>query len=136
MRAVDHGAQFLVAPNTDGDMLEWARQAHVPFIPGALTPSEILAAVSRGVRVIKLFPATSMGPGYIEQLRAPLREPRFLAVGGITAKNAQSFIRAGANFVGVGSWLVGDGSVDGVRDRAASLRHAIAAIGTTEERAS
>lgn len=76
------------------------------LFPGALTPTEILTAYSTGADAVKVFPAGSLGPGYIKAVRAPLAHIPLMAVGGVNAKNAADFMRAGCVGLGVGGNLV------------------------------
>jgi len=78
----------------------------VPCVPGAFTPTEVLTAWRAGAALVKLFPAGGVGPGYIKDLRGPLREIPLLPTGGVTLQNASDFIAAGAWGLGVGSALV------------------------------
>ena len=75
----------------------------VPHVPGAFTPTEVETAHRAGAPLVKLFPAGSLGPGYVSSLLAPLAGVRLLATGGITAENAGEFLAAGAVAVGADS---------------------------------
>src|SRR6185503_8779055 len=81
----------------------------IPWIPGAFTASEVLTAWRAGASIVKLFPAGSVGPAYINDLRGPLREIPLLPTGGVTIDNAVSFFEAGAWGLGMGSALVEHG---------------------------
>ncbi|MFC5450499.1 bifunctional 4-hydroxy-2-oxoglutarate aldolase/2-dehydro-3-deoxy-phosphogluconate aldolase [Paenibacillus aestuarii] len=100
------GAQFLISPNTDQGMIRCALKHQVMPLPGAMTPSEIVQAVSWGAPLVKLFPCASFGPGYVKELRGPLHDVELVAVGGITKDNAASYLEAGAVGVGVGGSVV------------------------------
>jgi 2-dehydro-3-deoxyphosphogluconate aldolase / (4S)-4-hydroxy-2-oxoglutarate aldolase len=104
--ALSAGARFLVTPNLDLEVVQIAQEQECPIIPGVLTPSEMMTAVKAGVRMLKLFPASEMGPEYIKAVLAPLDELDLVAVGGITAQNAEEWIKAGCLGVGMGSALV------------------------------
>lgn len=110
--AASAGARFIVTPGLVPAVIEEAKAAGLAVICGALTPSEMLAAVQQGADIIKLFPASSLGPAYLEQVRAPLKDIPILAVGGIDAANAGEYLRAGAIGVAVGSALVSERTVD------------------------
>ena len=125
-RAVDAGATFLVMPHLDTDLVAWAASRDIPAFPGAATPTEILTAWRAGAAAIKLFPASSAGPGFIRELRGPFPEIPILPTGGITLETAPAFIDAGAIGVGMGGWLLGDGERAGIRERAASVVRAVA----------
>lgn len=126
-QAVEAGAQFLVTPHVDAAVAEEARRLEVPVILGAMTPTEISQAQALGSTLVKVFPAASLGPDYLRQVLAPLREVRLLPTGGITAANAAEFIRAGAAAVGVGSSLLGSRAADtrALADAVAALRRAV-----------
>lgn len=109
-RARDAGAQFIVTPGLC-PAVEEARAADLPVLAGALTPSEIIDAASRGTAV-KLFPASQGGPEYLRAVRAPLPDTAFVPVGGVDAPSVPAYLAAGALAVGVGSPLLGD-AVDG-----------------------
>jgi 2-dehydro-3-deoxyphosphogluconate aldolase/(4S)-4-hydroxy-2-oxoglutarate aldolase len=75
-------------------------------MPGCFTPTEILDAWESGADLVKVFPATSLGPGFIKDIRGPLPQLRLVPTGGVTRENAGDWIRAGAVAIGVGSALV------------------------------
>ena len=123
--AVAAGASFLVSPHTDRELIRWAVAQRIPIFPGAFTPSEILAAWRAGASAVKLFPASTVGPSYLRELRGPLAEIPLIPTGGVTGENAAAFIAAGALGVGVGGWLFATGSPDLIRQRAAQLISAV-----------
>jgi 2-dehydro-3-deoxyphosphogluconate aldolase / (4S)-4-hydroxy-2-oxoglutarate aldolase len=84
----------------------------LPFLPGVTTPSEVLHALGGGFQVVKLFPAGPLGSDWIRALGGPFPLARFVAVGGITAQNARSFMEVGAVGVGVASALRPDSLAD------------------------
>ena len=106
LRVIDAGAQFIVSP-------VFRRVGHrrpvtardVPVTPGCFTPTEILDAWDAGADIVKVFPATALGPGYIKDVRAPLPQVKLMPTGGVTLDNAGEWITAGAVAVGVGSAL-------------------------------
>jgi 2-dehydro-3-deoxyphosphogluconate aldolase/(4S)-4-hydroxy-2-oxoglutarate aldolase len=101
------GAEFIVSPGFDADIVRAAHEADKPALPGALTPTEIMAATRAGADIIKLFPASAMGGAkYLRSLRAPFEHARFLPTGGVNAETARDFIAAGAVALGVGSELI------------------------------
>lgn len=104
--AIVRGAQFIVAPVLDLPTLEHCVERDVPAIPGAFTPTEIQTAWTAGAAVVKVFPATKLGPGYFRDLLAPLPHLKLMPTGGVDLENCGEFIRAGAIAVGVGSALV------------------------------
>jgi 2-dehydro-3-deoxyphosphogluconate aldolase / (4S)-4-hydroxy-2-oxoglutarate aldolase len=121
-RAAAAGAEACVAPTLVPDTLERCRELGVPAVPGVLTPTEIEAAGRLGAGLVKLFPGTLFGPGYIRQVLAPLRGVQLLVTGGVDASNARSFLEAGAVAVGVGSALTAAADVE------AEARRLVAAV--------
>lgn len=104
--AFEAGAQFMVSPDTNPDVIRRAKALGLVTMPGALTPSEILTAHEAGADFVKIFPAGVLGAGYIKAICAPLNHIRLLAVGGVNEKNAAEFLKAGCVGVGVGGNLV------------------------------
>jgi len=104
--AIHAGAQFVVSPVLDTRIIDTTRRLGRVAIPGALTPSEIFTSWTAGADVVKIFPATSMGPQYIKDLLAPMPFLRLTPTGGVSAKNTGEWIKAGAVMVGAGSTLV------------------------------
>lgn len=105
--AVDAGAQFLVSPYLDEELVTWSMDTGVAMVPGALTPSEIVRAWDCGAAAVKVFPASVAGPQLLRELRGPLGHIPLMPTGGISAENARAFLDAGAIAVGVGGWLTG-----------------------------
>ena len=116
------GAEGCVAPTLVPAMVERCRELGVPAVPGALTPSEIEAARALGAELIKLFPGSLGGPGYVRDLLAPLAGVELLVTGGVNASNAREFLAAGAVAVGVGSSLTGAADIE------AEARRLVAAV--------
>jgi len=100
------GADFVVSPVTDRDMIQACREAEVLVAPGAFTPTEILAAWRAGADIVKVFPATSLGPQFFRDLRGPLPQIRLMPTGGVNIENAREFLAAGACCVGIGTALL------------------------------
>lgn len=127
--AIAAGARFIVSPHTDPELIAGLAREGVPCVPGAQTPTEILAAWRAGAPVVKLFPAGPLGPGYLKDLRGPLRQIPLLPTGGIGVENAPAFVAAGAWGLGVGSALVDAGIVAARRfDELTERARALAAI--------
>ncbi len=124
--AVGAGARFLVTPTTELGVIAWAAARGIPAFPGAMTPTEILAAWKEGAAAVKVFPAGVLGPGYIREVHGPLAEIPLIPTGGVTADNAPAFLAAGAVAVGLGGWLTGSGDPATVAERARSLIAALA----------
>jgi 2-dehydro-3-deoxyphosphogluconate aldolase/(4S)-4-hydroxy-2-oxoglutarate aldolase len=104
--AVEAGAAFGVSPVLDPAVVVAAREARLPFVPGAFSPTEADAAWRAGAMFVKLFPGSSLGPGLVRELRGPLPEIETIVTGGVDASNALAFLAAGATAVGIGSAIV------------------------------
>lgn len=126
-RACDAGASFLVSPHLDVELVRWAATRGIPILPGAATPSEVLTAWRAGAAAVKVFPASSLGPSFVRELRGPFPGIPLQPTGGITVENAAEFIAAGAIAVGMGSWLFADGTPASVERRARQAVDAVAA---------
>jgi 2-dehydro-3-deoxyphosphogluconate aldolase/(4S)-4-hydroxy-2-oxoglutarate aldolase len=96
------GADFGVAPHYDCALTDRALSSGLPFIPGAMTPTEIVIAWDAGATFVKLFPASAVGPAFVRELRGPLPDVQLIPTGGIDATNAAAFLQAGAAAVGIG----------------------------------
>lgn len=104
--AILAGAQFVVSPVFKPKIITLCRRYNKICIPGAFTPTEILSAWEAGADVVKIFPATKLGPGYIKDLKGPLPQIKVTPTGGVNLENTADFIKAGAEFVGVGGAMV------------------------------
>jgi 2-dehydro-3-deoxyphosphogluconate aldolase/(4S)-4-hydroxy-2-oxoglutarate aldolase len=107
--AIDAGASFLVTPGLGRfaeEVMSVARDADVPVMLGAFTPSEVVAAVDLGADVVKIFPASLGGPRYLTDLHAPLPDVALVPSGGVSAENARAFLEAGAVAVCAGTGVV------------------------------
>jgi 2-dehydro-3-deoxyphosphogluconate aldolase/(4S)-4-hydroxy-2-oxoglutarate aldolase len=103
---IEAGARFLVSPGLAVDVIRTAAKHGVLAIPGAFTPSEVMAALAMGIDVIKIFPCGSGGgPSHLRALRAPFRDCRFIPTGGVSLKNAEEYFAAGAFALGIGAEL-------------------------------
>jgi 2-dehydro-3-deoxyphosphogluconate aldolase/(4S)-4-hydroxy-2-oxoglutarate aldolase len=105
-RVVDAGAQFIVSPVFRREVVAACLARNVAAMPGCFTPTEILDAWDAGADVVKVFPATTLGPGYLKDVHAPLPHVKLMPTGGVTVDNAGDWIRAGAVAVGVGASLL------------------------------
>jgi len=114
-QAILAGAEFLVTPTVELDVIETARRYGKVVIAGAMTPTEILTAWEAGADMVKVFPANVLGPGYLKAVHGPLPQIPLVPTGGVTAKTAGEFIRAGAAMVCAGGWLVDKKAIAGGR---------------------
>ena len=129
---LDAGARFLVAPWVDGAVAQAARARGAAALLGAMTPTEVRAALSAGADVVKIFPASSAGgPAHIKALRSVFPGVAFCPTGGVDARNAPDYLAAGAAFVGIGGKLVDEGLL-ARGDRAAVEQAARDVLGLTQ----
>lgn len=103
---IDAGARYVVSPVFRRDVIAACLERDVAAAPGCFTPTEILDAHECGADIVKVFPATALGPQFIKDVRAPLPQVRLMPTGGVSLDNAGDWIRAGAIAVGVGSALL------------------------------
>jgi 2-dehydro-3-deoxyphosphogluconate aldolase / (4S)-4-hydroxy-2-oxoglutarate aldolase len=100
--AIASGAQFLFSPHTNPAMIQVAKQAEIPMIPGALSPTEIINAWQTGASCVKVFPISAVGGvNYIKSIKGPMGNIPLIPTGGVTLNNAAAFIQAGAMAVGL-----------------------------------
>ena len=111
-QAVEAGAEYIISPNVDADVIRETKRLDKVSIPGAMTPTEAAFAHKCGADIVKLFPAGILGAAYIKAVKAPLTHIPVTAVGNITVGNCAEFIKAGAVGVGVGGSLVSAKLVD------------------------
>lgn len=100
------GAQFIVGPTVNLDVIELCRRYDKPVMPGALTPTEVLTAWQAGADIVKIFPSELTGPNYLKALRGPLPQVRLMPTGGVNLETAEAFLKAGACALGIGGSLV------------------------------
>lgn len=111
-QAVEAGAEYMISPNVDADVIRETKRLDKVSIPGAMTPTEAVFAHKCGADIVKLFPAGILGADYIKAVKAPLKHIPVTAVGNVTVENCAEFIKAGAVGVGVGGSLVSAKLVD------------------------
>ena len=121
----------MVAPTLDLPTVTYCAGLGVPVMPGAFTPTEVQTAWRAGAAVVKVFPATKLGPGYFQDILAPLPHLKLMPTGGVDLENAGGFVLAGAVAVGVGGALVrrdwvADGNWQAITEQA---RRFVAAVG-------
>lgn len=122
------GAQFLVSPGLSREVAGHAGSAGLPYVPGAMTPTEVQTALGWGVGLVKLFPAATLGPRYVTDLLGPFPGAKLLATGGISAANAGAFIAAGAAAVAAAGALVNERTAQNPGELAATAAQLLAAI--------
>lgn len=110
--AIEAGADFMLTPTLNKDVIKLSNRYNKLVIPGVLTPTEALTASEYGARLIKVFPVSSLGPAYIKDLLGPLNHLKLMPVGGVTLENVKEFMDAGSSAVGVGSSIVNKTLID------------------------
>lgn len=103
--AKEAGAEFILAPNVNLEVIKKAVELDIAAIPGAMTPTEVAAAYEAGAELVKLFPAGNLGLAYCKAVMAPINHVPMIAVGGVDDKNLGEFLAAGFAGAGIGSSL-------------------------------
>lgn len=121
--ALESGAKFIVGPNYDEAINEFCMINNILYIPGSLTPTEIMRAVNSGVDIIKLFPGDLVGAKYVKAIKAPMPEVRMMVTGGVNLDNIEEWFKAGVQSVGLGSVLTEgtDNNYEKIKAKAASF---------------
>jgi 2-dehydro-3-deoxyphosphogluconate aldolase/(4S)-4-hydroxy-2-oxoglutarate aldolase len=103
--ALEAGAQFIVTPVINKKIIKSCVKQGVPIFPGGYTPTELFNAWTWGATMVKIYPATALGPAYIKDLKAPLNKLKVMPTGGVSLENMDQFLKAGADGLGIGSQL-------------------------------
>jgi 2-dehydro-3-deoxyphosphogluconate aldolase/(4S)-4-hydroxy-2-oxoglutarate aldolase len=106
------GAEFLVTPTVNPDVIQTGNRYGTPVIPGVMTPTEALTATETGADMCKLFPASTLGPSHVSAMSGPLGQVPLVPTGGVSSENAADFFESGAAAVGVGSALVDSNAIE------------------------
>ena len=120
----DIGVSFIVSPNTNEDVIAATKKLNLVSMPGVSTPSEVAIAEESGADILKLFPATILGPDHLKMLREPFPGNRWCPTAGITLDSIPKWFEAGADLVGLGGPVTKDG-VSGVSKNVLAFRSAI-----------
>jgi len=120
----DIGVSFIVSPNTNVDVIAATKKLKLVSMPGISTPSEVAIAEESGADILKLFPATILGPDHLKMLREPFPGNRWCPTAGITLESIPKWFEAGADLVGLGGPVTKDG-VSGVSKNVSAFRNAI-----------
>jgi 2-dehydro-3-deoxyphosphogluconate aldolase/(4S)-4-hydroxy-2-oxoglutarate aldolase len=121
--AIRAGAAFIVCPHLDDELIRQADEAGVTIVPGIMTPSELQQARKLGVSMVKIFPASTVGTTFVQNILGPFAGFPIMATGGIDENNVLSFFQAGVSVVGAGSFLTPKQEIEG-KDYAAITRRA------------
>lgn len=117
------GAEYIVAPTINLDVIKLCQRYDKLVMPGAFTPTEILSAWEAGADIVKVFPADCVGPAFFKAMKGPLPQVRLMPTGGVDLNTAAEFLKAGASCLGIGGQLVepkavAEGNFDRIRDLA------------------
>lgn len=129
--AIDAGARYIIAPNSQKEIIDICKSSGIPVIPGALTPTEVYQAWSFGASMVKLFPVGSVGgPDYIKELKGPYNHIPFVAFSGISLDKVDDYFLAGVSGIGLGKRLfnsdwVKDGQFDKIKNCAQDYTKAV-----------
>ena len=104
--AILSGAEFIVSPAVNVEVIEMCRRYNKLVMPGALTPTEVVTAWQAGADIVKIFPSELTGPKYIKAVRAPLPQVRMMPTGGVNLDTAEEFLKCGACALGIGGSLI------------------------------
>ena len=105
-KAEESGAEFILTPSVNEEVLKYAGENNIELIPGVFSPSEVALALRYGFNYLKLFPAIDLPDSYINNLKGPFDKVEFMAVGGVEKDNITDFFKAGFKSVGMGSSLI------------------------------
>jgi 2-dehydro-3-deoxyphosphogluconate aldolase/(4S)-4-hydroxy-2-oxoglutarate aldolase len=120
------GGRFIVSPDTNEDVIEATKKLKLVSMPGVSTPTEVGIAVDAGADILKLFPASVLGPAHLKSIREPFPNNRWCPTAGVTLESIPKWFEAGADLVGLGGPLTKDG-VNGVRNNVLAFKSAIEA---------
>jgi 2-dehydro-3-deoxyphosphogluconate aldolase / (4S)-4-hydroxy-2-oxoglutarate aldolase len=130
-RTMDCGAQYLVTPTMNLPVVDLAVQRKIAVFPGGLTPTELAAGWRAGATAVKIFPAETVGPGYLKHLRGPFPDLEAIPSGGVDLDATREWLAAGAAAVSIGGPLLGDalkgGELSALRHRCRAVRAVVAA---------
>lgn len=101
--ACSAGAKFIVSPTLNEEVAVYCREKPLPYFPGAYTPTEIEKAWNSGAVMVKVFPASRLGPSYFKEIKGPFNHIPLMAVGGVKPDNIEDFFRAGASAIAIGA---------------------------------
>jgi 2-dehydro-3-deoxyphosphogluconate aldolase / (4S)-4-hydroxy-2-oxoglutarate aldolase len=125
-RALDHGAHYLVTPTMNLPVVKLAVERQIAVFPGGLTPTELAGGWNAGATAVKIFPAETVGTGYLKHLRGPFPDLQGIPSGGVDLNAAREWLDAGAAAVSIGGPLLGDalknGDLPALRDRCRAVR--------------
>ena len=111
--AYEAGARFIVSPTLNESVSEFCQKKKLPYFPGAFTPTEIENAWNAGASMVKVFPASQVGPKYFKEIKGPFNHIPLMAVGGVRADNVAEFFQSGASAIAVGASIFSPTRMEG-----------------------
>jgi 2-dehydro-3-deoxyphosphogluconate aldolase/(4S)-4-hydroxy-2-oxoglutarate aldolase len=135
-KGIQNGADFLVSPGYIKELSKFSDNENLLWIPGCMTPAELIPAQNDGITLIKIFPANTVGPGFVKSVKEVFPDLLFMPTGGVDSGNMESWFNAGASAVGMGSGLISKAIVENkdwqlLKTKTRSLLNQIAAIRTS-----
>lgn len=127
-KAIDHGAQYIVAPGFDKASAEYCYEKNIPYLPGCMTVTEMMTALNHHVAVIKLFPGSHFGPKFIKNIKAPLPDIKVMVTGGVDLNNIKEWLNNGADLIGIGSALTNPQGLESVSEVARMYKNKIEGV--------
>ena len=112
LKAIEYGADFLVSPGYSKELAKLTSDKNILWIPGCMTPTELMQAQESGQGLVKIFPANTVGPGFIHSVKEVFPDLLFMPTGGVNGGNMESWFRAGISAVGMGSSLISSSHMD------------------------
>jgi 2-dehydro-3-deoxyphosphogluconate aldolase / (4S)-4-hydroxy-2-oxoglutarate aldolase len=137
-KAIQNGADFLVSPVYTKELSKFSEDENILWIPGCITPTELFQAQNDGLRFVKVFPANTVGPAFLNSVKEIFPDLIFMPTGGVDFENLETWFRAGVSAVGIGSSLISRSAMEnkdfeGIKTKAGAIIKQIAAIRSSLE---
>lgn len=134
-KAIQHGADFLVSPGYTSELSRFSKNENILWIPGCMSPTELIQVQNDDLKLVKIFPANCVGPAFLKSVREVFPDLMLMPTGGIEIDNAKSWFMAGASAIGMGSSLISRNSMDNrdyetIKSKITSLIRQIAIVRT------
>lgn len=126
--AIDAGAAYVVSPGFSDEVNTICHEMNILYLPGCMTVTEVMNAMDKGNAMIKLFPGEVFGPKYVKAIKAPIPNVEIMPTGGVSIDNIEQWFEMGVSCVGVGSSLLGAGSLEDIENLAKEFKSKIANI--------
>lgn len=126
--AIKAGASYVVSPGFSDEVNDVCKEMNTLYLPGCMTVTEVMKALDKGNQMIKLFPGEVFGPKYVKAVKAPIPHVEVMPTGGVSIDNVEEWFKMGVSCVGVGSSLLGAGSLEDIENLAKEFKSKIAKI--------